>query len=458
MSSLNNNFKEFFIIGLFLLCFLSIFSKNVYFQWRELDVTSYFEENENTYIDLEVIAKLTNRSIDVFNSSLIYIKGEKWNVFIFPQNNLAIINSSESLNFYPNDLKEKNGKIYLTPELLAKVMDLELISNDSSVYLNVPLAQVKSIKTIIQKTDARIIIDLSSSPEDIGIYPLVNKSGYLLKIKGAEVPNSYIYEEYKNKINFIKAYHYSPTEVWVQIKLNNTANLNEIIEETRIVLDLSFEEEISLPVLVLDPGHGGIDSGAVGPTKVFEKDLTLAVAKKVQELLSTYNINVYLTRTTDIYVDLHDRAVFSNEKVADLFISLHMNDYPSDKTVSGSEVYYFDFSESAYARRIAYRENLDMTADKNIIQTWVSDKGNSLKQSESFAKILGSYINGNGIRFRGIYKAEFAVLAYTRGPAVLFEMEFISNPDVEKKFSSGHYVDTFAEIIKNAVVEYFNLK
>lgn len=71
--------------------------------------------------------------------------------FHFPQNNLAIINSSESLNFYPNDLKEKNGKIYLTPELLAKVMDLELISNDSSVYLNVPLAQVKSIKTIIQK-------------------------------------------------------------------------------------------------------------------------------------------------------------------------------------------------------------------------------------------------------------------------------------------------------------------
>ncbi len=56
--------------------------------------------------------------------------------------------------------------------------------------------------------------------------------------------------------------------------------MNEIIEETRIVLDLSFEEEISLPVLVLDPGHGGIDSGAVGPTKVFEKDLTLAVAKK----------------------------------------------------------------------------------------------------------------------------------------------------------------------------------
>jgi len=458
MNSLNRNFKKFFLIGFVLFCFSSIFSKNVFFQWRELDASSYFEENGSTYIDLEVIAKHANRSIEVFNSTLIYIRGEKWNVFIFPQNSLAILNSSESLSFYPNDLKIKNGKIFLTSELMAKVMNLELISNDMSIYLNIPLARVTSITTIIQKTDARIIIELSSTPEEIGVYPLVNRSGYLLKIRGAEVADSYIYEEYKNKISFIKAYHYSPTEVWIQIKLNNTAELNEIFEDNRIILDLTFEENISLPVLVLDPGHGGIDSGAVGPTKLFEKDITLAVAKKVQELLNQYSINVYLTRTSDVYVDLHDRAMFSNEKGADLFISLHMNDYPSDKTVSGSEVYYFDFSENAYARRIAYRENLDMNVDKNIIQTWVSDKGNSLKQSENFAKILGSYINGNGIRFRGVYKDEFAVLAYTRCPAVLFEMEFISNPEVEKKFSSEQYINTFAEIIKNAVIEYFNLK
>ena len=280
MNSLNRNFKKFFLIGFVLFCFSSIFSKNVFFQWRELDASSYFEENGSTYIDLEVIAEHANRSIEVFNSTLIYIRGEKWNVFIFPQNSLAILNSSESLSFYPNDLKIKNGKIFLTSELMAKVMNLELISNDMSIYLNIPLARVTSITTIIQKTDARIIIELSSTPEEIGVYPLVNRSGYLLKIKGAEVADSYIYEEYKNKISFIKAYHYSPTEVWIQIKLNNTAELNEIFEDNRIILDLTFEENISLPVLVLDPGHGGIDSGAVGPTKLFEKDITLAVAKR----------------------------------------------------------------------------------------------------------------------------------------------------------------------------------
>lgn len=453
-----SDFLKIFLCFFFVMFSILSFSKSVYFQWREIDSTYVITEGDNTYINLDIIAQRTGKSLDVYNSTLIYIKDSKWNVFIFPQNSLAIINSSESLQFDPTDLKIVDGKVYLTPELLAKVMNLELISNPTSVYLNMPLAKVLSIKTIIQKTDARIIIELSSSAEEVGVYPLVNRSGYLIKIKGAEVPGTYYYEEYNNKINHIKAYHYSPTEVWVQIKLNNSADVNEIIEDDRIILDLSFEENVTLPVLVLDPGHGGIDSGAVGPNKVFEKDITLAVAKKVQELLQPYSINVYLTRTTDIYVDLYDRAMFSNEKGADLFISIHMNDFPSDKTVSGSEVYYFDFSENAYARRIAYRENLDMSKDKNLIETWVKDKENTLDESENFAKMLGNYIGGNGIKFRGIHTGEFAVLAYTKSPAILFEMEFISNPEVEAKFTKGEYVDKFAEMIKNAVIDYFDLK
>jgi len=440
--------------------FLSVitFPKALYFQWREIDSDYYFEDGENLYISLKVISEKSGRTLDVYNDTLIYVKDSKWNVFIFPQNSLAIINSTESIHFDPNDLKMVNGEIYLTTELIAKLINLELISNDSAVYLNLPLTQLTSIKTIIQKTDARIIIELSSSPEDVGIYPLVNKSGYLIKIKGAEIPDSYYYEEYNNKINYIKAYHYSPTEVWIQVKLNNSADIEELIEESRIILDLSFKDKITLPVLVLDPGHGGIDPGAVGPNKTFEKDITLKVAKRAQELLKPYSVDVYLTRTSDVYVDLHDRAVFSNEKVADLFVSLHLNDYPQDTTVYGSEVYYFDFSESAYARRIAYRENLDFNTDKTLIETWVTDKENSLDESEKFANILGNYLNVNGVKLRGVYTAEFAVLAYTRSPAVLFEMEFISNPKVVDEFTSGKYVDVFAEIIKNAVIDFFGLK
>ncbi|PNR95057.1 N-acetylmuramoyl-L-alanine amidase family protein [Petrotoga olearia] len=440
--------------------FLSVitFPKALYFQWREIDSAYYFEDGENLYVSLKVISEKSGRTLDVYNDTLIYVKDSKWNVFIFPQNSLAIINSTESLHFDPNDLKIIDGEIYLTAELMVKLINLELISNDSAVYLNLPLTQLTSIKTIIQKTDARIIIELSSSPDDVGIYPLVNKSGYLIKIKGAEIPNSYYYEEYNNKINYIKAYHYSPTEVWIQVKLNNSADIEELIEESRIILDLSFKDKITLPVLVLDPGHGGIDPGAVGPNKTFEKDITLKVAKKAQELLKPYSVNVYLTRTSDVYVDLHDRAVFSNEKGADLFISLHLNDYPQDTTVYGSEVYYFDFSESAYARRIAYRENLDFNTDKTLIETWVTDKENSLDESEKFANILGNYLNVNGVKLRGVYTAEFAVLAYTRSPAVLFEMEFISNPKVVDEFTSGKYVDVFAEIIKNAVIDFFGLK
>ncbi|MGY4687207.1 N-acetylmuramoyl-L-alanine amidase family protein [Petrotoga sp. DB-2] len=455
---MNKRVIQLLIIFGFLFLSFTTFAKTLYFQWREVDPAYYFEDGENLYVSLKVISEKSGRTLDVYNDTLIYVKDSKWNVFIFPQNSLAIINSTESIRFDPNDLKVVDGEIYITTELITKLINLELISNDSSVYLNLPLTQVSSIKTIIQKTDARIIIELSSSPEDVGIYPLVNKSGYLIKIKGAEIPDSYYYEEYNNKINYIKAYHYSPTEVWIQVKLNNSADLEELIEENRIILDLSFKDTITLPVLVLDPGHGGIDPGAVGPNQTFEKDIALKVAKRAQELLKPYSINVYLTRTNDVYVDLHDRAVFSNEKGADLFISLHLNDYPQDSSVYGSEVYYFDFSESAYARRIAYRENLDLNTDKNLIETWVTDKENSLDESEKFANILASYLNVNGVKFRGVHTAEFAVLAYTRSPAVLFEMEFISNPQVVDEFTNGDYVEVFAEIIKNAVIDFFGLK
>lgn len=458
MRSKYPNFFKYFLTFFFIFFSLTTFSKGLYFQWREVDPSYYFEVNGNMYINLKVISEKSGRSLDVYNETLIYVKSNKWSLFIFPENSLAIINSSESVHFNPNDLQIIDKEVYLTPELMAKLLNLELISNNNYVYLNLPLAKITSIRTIIQKTNARIMVELSSSMEDVGIYPLVNKSGYLIKIKGAEIPDSYYYEEYNNKINYIKAYHYSPTEVWIQIKLNNSADINEIIEENRIILDLSFENTVTLPVLVLDPGHGGIDPGAVGINSTFEKDITLAVAKRTKQLLEPYSINVFLTRTEDRYIDLHDRAVFSNEKGADLFISLHMNDYPSDSTVFGSEVFYFDFSESAYARRIAYRENLDFNKDKNLIETWVNDKENSLNESENFANILGSHLNYNGIKFRGVHTAEFAVLAYTRSPAVLLEMEFISNPNVVKKFKDENYVDMFAEIIKNAVIEFFDLK
>ncbi|KLO24513.1 cell wall hydrolase [Marinitoga sp. 1155] len=217
-------------------------------------------------------------------------------------------------------------------------------------------------------------------------------------------------------------------------------------------------EDFTKPVVVIDPGHGAFDPGALGYLGTKEKDMALKVALKTKEILKNKNIRVYLTRDTDKFIELYNRAKIANDLHADLFISIHLNSYLENRSVRGSEVYYFSFSDDKYARKIARKENLDMNDNKDIIQSRVIEKKNSIPESKKMAGILKKYIEKNKIPFRSTNAAEFAVLAYTKCPAVLFELEFLSNPIVEVNFISGKYVDLFAKIIAESIMEYFNVK
>ncbi|BBE31958.1 hypothetical protein OSSY52_20990 [Tepiditoga spiralis] len=446
-------------ISIFLFLIFSFalsFSNDVYLQWRKIDSQYYFEKNNTTYIQLNYVAEKFGKVVKT-DEDLVIIKHDKWKVFLFPKNKMCIINSMESFKFSDEDINIVDKKVYLTPQVISKVMNLDLISNAKGYYLNVPVAKIESINTIFGKSNARTIIELSEDA-NVEVYPLVNAYGYLIKIKGAEVPDSIYYHEYNNKVKYIKAYHFSETEVWVKIVLNYKSELKKTFESKRVILDFYFPE-LTRPVLVIDPGHGGHDSGAVGFNKLYEKTVALEVAKKVKDLLANEDIDVYLTRTKDEFIELYDRAMFANNKDADLFISIHLNSYPDDRTVNGSEIYYFDFSKSSYARRIAWKENLDSKKDKPIIETWVKDKESSIEESKKFANILENEIKRNNITDRGIHSAEFAVLAYTRCPAVLYELDFLSNKTVEQKFKYGtDYVKKFAGIIKESVLKYFKEK
>ena len=428
----------------------------VYVQWRELDPKNVRVENDITYIQLKEVAGKFGKVIDVENEALVLIKHDKWKVFLFPKSGMCVINNLESFNIQETDARFYDGSIFLSPQLLAKILDLELIVSSKGIYFNRSLSKVQSIKTIIQKSLVRTIIELSEDAES-EISPLVSTYGYLIKIFGAAVPETFYYEEFNDKIKYIKAYHYSETEVWVKIVLNYKAQVNKIIEDKRIVLDFTFEE-VDEPVVVIDAGHGGYDPGTVGFSKLYEKDVALAVTQKAKELLKEYSIDVKLIREDDTYIDLHKRATMSNDFEADLFISVHLNSFPDDRTVRGSEVYYFDFSKTDYARKIAWRENLDQKKDKQLIETWVHDKESSISASKKFGEVLESNLKLKGIKSRGVSPAEFAVLAYTRSPAVLFELEFLSNNVVEENFKNSKYTKLFAEIIADSVIKYFDLK
>lgn len=160
---------------------------------------------------------------------------------------------------------------------------------------------------------------------------------------------------------------------------------------------------------VLDAGHGGSDSGAVGNNGRRESDIVLEAVYETKRLLERNGEIVLLTRASDVYLDVKDRVDIANNWDADYFVSFHMNSFV-DNSVTGTEIFIFE-------------------------------KGN---KSEELARFLKDEILANlKSKDRGIKEASYTILRQTKMPAVIIEAEFISNEDVEKNFNSikyGHMV------------------
>ncbi|KAF2955561.1 N-acetylmuramoyl-L-alanine amidase [Marinitoga sp. 38H-ov] len=449
--------KKILIIFLFLLLLTSLFSKNLYLQWKKVDKNYYIEKNDTVFLNVSSLEKLEYNIMGMSENMFIIKFDDTWSSVVFPKSKIAIINSSESIILSSNDFIYINGTYYVNIKTLATLSNLEYFENSNGYYLNYKLAKLKSIDGFLMNDKLRVIMEFSKQPEKYEIYSLTSVPGYLIKVYGVEIPDVSFSKDFNNRfLSRIKAMQHSTKEIWVTIILGGEPKkYTEILENGRIIIDIEMKEDFTKPVVVLDPGHGAFDPGTLGFLGTKEKDVSLKVALKTKELLKNKDINIYLTRDTDKFVELYDRAKISNDLHADLFISIHLNSYLENRNTRGSEIYYFSFSDDAYARKIARKENID---NEDIIESRVIEKKNSIPESKEMASILQKYIKENKIPFRSIKAAEFAVLAYTKCPAVLFELEFLSNPIVEMNFKTGSYIDLFAKIIANSILEYFDIK
>lgn len=222
-------------------------------------------------------------------------------------------------------------------------------------------------------------------------------------------------------------------------------------------------------IIVLDPGHGGEDSGAIGPGGVLEKDVTLSLAKELSALLRDRgDCKVFLTRSDDTFITLEDRTAFANEKGADIFISIHANSTPS-KSVKGIETYFLSFDATDDdARRVAAFENrivktaaavdggevpgLDSMADlKDILLDLAKTEAHH--SSSSLAELVHTaLVEATGKESRGVKQAPFVVLTGAAMPAVLVEVGFISNPAEEMWLASKKEQTKIAESISRGVL------
>jgi len=218
--------------------------------------------------------------------------------------------------------------------------------------------------------------------------------------------------------------------------------------------------------IVIDPGHGGEEEGAVGPDGTLEKDVTLAAAKRLAgELRERLGAKVYLTRTTDKTLTLDQRTEFAVKKRADLFISIHAN-ASRDRGASGIETYYLDNATDEAAARLAKLENRSagkkLGEVEHIISTMLQthDAAESMDLARGVQARLTKKLGRShgGIRDRGVRSALFYVLVGAKCPAILVETAFISNPKEEKLLKDERYQSSVAGAITDGVKDYLKLR
>ncbi len=210
--------------------------------------------------------------------------------------------------------------------------------------------------------------------------------------------------------------------------------------------------------IALDPGHGGTETGAVGPGGSAEADLALLIARAMRlRLERRLPVRVILTRTEDVDVALETRTAIANENQADLFISLHFNSSFGPRP-RGAETYFLSREASdQLAAAVAAAENDAATPDDDPeldlqMILWDLAQSYHLTESQRFATLVQEELNlALGLRDRGVKQAPFTVLMGAKMPAVLVELGFLSNPEEEEKLASPVYRTELVDALVRAV-------
>jgi N-acetylmuramoyl-L-alanine amidase len=216
--------------------------------------------------------------------------------------------------------------------------------------------------------------------------------------------------------------------------------------------------------IVIDPGHGGYDTGTIGPSGLREKDLVLDIGLRLRKLIETQtNSEVFMTRSTDKFIPLEERTAIANEEGADLFISIHAN-ASRDHSVRGIETYFLNFTSDPEALRLAARENATSQESVHELQNLIQKiaLNNKIEESQELARDIqaGLYKHmsriSRGIHNRGVRKAPFVVLIGANMPSILTEISFLSNSHSERLLKSTSYREQAAKALFNGIENYIN--
>jgi N-acetylmuramoyl-L-alanine amidase len=266
----------------------------------------------------------------------------------------------------------------------------------------------------------------------------------------------------------------APTPTGTSMPINNAASIAPATPiETALPArrnssgDRSMIRVLGLKVgrIVLDPGHGGHDTGTVGPEGLREKDLVLDVAQRLGRLIETrMGSEVIFTRSDDTFVPLERRTEIANEAKADLFLSIHANSSPL-RSAAGVETYYLNFTTSRSALELASRENsgaqmsvydLQGLLQKIALKDKVEESREFASRVQTALYTLSAKSTDARSKDRGVKKAPFVVLIGASMPSVLAEIGFVSNARDESVMRREEYRERTAEALYKGISSYAN--
>lgn len=269
-------------------------------------------------------------------------------------------------------------------------------------------------------------------------------------------------KEYEEKLSLLTK---PKPKIKVKVKKIETKpkNIKSLFERSKQTANNTTQKQ---KTIVIDPGHGGHDSGAKGYYKQLEKDVVLKVGLKVKAILKKRGYKVYNTRDNDKFQKLHYRTQYANNMRANLFISIHANAVPRRNRFKayGIETYYLSPARSSRAKRVAAKENsVDIRSMSNLSKSIFLMARNRAKINESNKLALDIQNNilynlrlkYDDIKDHGVRQGPFWILVGAQMPAVLLELGYITHPKESKRLTNDQYQKELAIGIANGIDSYF---
>lgn len=341
------------------------------------------------------------------------------------------------------------------------VIDLQDSHLGSSVK-DTPIGDglLKQVRTALFKPGVvRVVLDTDNF-KDYKVFPLSSPARIVIDVSGDRRAELRRLETTLSR------------QVQETAESKTTTKPHEPVQQTAI-LPATTESEVvvkTAPVIskirriVIDPGHGGHDPGAIGPNRLQEKDVVLSIGLKVRDLLKEHlGLDVVMTRSTDIFIPLEERTAIANKVGADLFISIHAN-AAINRAASGMETYYLNLAKTDKVAELAAKENGTTLEKVSVLQAILFDLMANYKLNDSAhlaEEVQKALYKTVGARYPatknlGVKQGPFYVLVGATMPSILTEVAFISNRNEEKNLADPAYQSLTAEGIMEGVKGYIN--